>query len=257
MLSEQEVFGVCVVAQNVYSLPMKTVLLRRGLSRGLFLTLTSFAIGFGTATHADQVEMLNGDRYSGKVVALESNTVVLHSEVLGKVRIRRDHVASLSFGARQPQATAQTVNTSGVPKAPPVPVVSPGSGPNPPLDLQSSLSHQITANPHLVREIQSQVLAGAGPKALQKYDSLVSGLSSGTLNVADLRKEAASVATQLRQLRGHGDDDSAAIFDEYLELLDAFVDETKTATPPAKPASTANPVSATSAKPGTVVEPAQ
>ncbi len=219
---------------------MKTVFLRWGSSRCIIPAVVLFIIAIATSAQADQVDMQNGDRYSGKVVALGSNTVVLNSDVLGTLRIRRDKIASISFGTQPTPGTAP----SATPKAPPVPVVSPSTGPNPQIDFNSSLSHHIAANPHLVSEVRSQVLAGAGPKALQKYDSIVGGLSTGTINIADLRKEASSVAGQLRQLRGSGDDESADIFDEYLAILDSFLAETKTAIPPAKPTNAAKPSAA-------------
>src|SRR5882724_9929051 len=47
---------------------------------------------------ADQVEMQNGDRYAGKVLALNTNTVVLQSDVLGLVNLPREKVATISLG---------------------------------------------------------------------------------------------------------------------------------------------------------------
>ena len=49
--------------------------------------------------HADQVEMQNGDRYFGKVVAMTGETMVLRSDVLGTVTLPRDQVAQVTFVA--------------------------------------------------------------------------------------------------------------------------------------------------------------
>ena len=47
---------------------------------------------------ADQVEMQNGDRFSGKVFSVSADTVVLQSDTLGKITVPRKKVASLTFG---------------------------------------------------------------------------------------------------------------------------------------------------------------
>ena len=48
---------------------------------------------------ADQVEMQNGDRYAGQVLSLNTNTVVLQSDVLGTLRLPRAKVAVITLGA--------------------------------------------------------------------------------------------------------------------------------------------------------------
>ena len=48
---------------------------------------------------ADQVEMQNGDRYAGKVIAMTADTIDLQSEVLGKITLPRSKVAAINFGA--------------------------------------------------------------------------------------------------------------------------------------------------------------
>ncbi|MFN7138281.1 MAG: hypothetical protein ACK4UN_02960 [Limisphaerales bacterium] len=214
---------------------MKRVLVDLVSSRGVFAAIFSGLVLIAPSIKADQVEMKNGDRYSGKIVTMDNDQVLLQSEMLGTLRIRRDNVASIAFGAQPvPQAAPAAPNTttnSPLPKAPPVPQVSASSAPNPQIDPNSSVGHHLATNPELVNEIRSQVLAGAGPKAAMKYDSLVEGLSSGNLNLADIQKEAAAVAAQLRQLRGSEDEETAEIFDEYLSILDSFIEATKAGAP--------------------------
>lgn len=206
---------------------MKAACFRFGSSRGIFLSVLSLMAGIAFS-NADQVEMKNGDHYTGKVTSLDANTVLLQSDVLGPVRLRRDQVSTLSFGTKQ----ATTLSAVAVPKPPAVPVAASARvAQTEALDPNASL-RQIAANQDLVSQIQSQVLAGAGPEATKKFNNLVGGLSTGNLNLGDLRKEAASVAAQLRQLRNNGDDESGAIFDEYLAILDNFLQETKTTAPP-------------------------
>lgn len=228
--AKKSTFHGCILSPEYYGVLMKAALYRCGSSRGIFLSVLSL-VAVATFSKADQVEMKNGDHYTGKVTSLDASTMVLESDVLGAVRLRRDQVSTLSFGTKQ----TTTPSAVAVPKPPAVPAVA-ATNPNAaqtqaPLDPNASL-RQIAANQDLVSQIQSQVLAGAGPEATKKFNNLVGGLSTGNLNLGDLRKEAASVAAQLRQLRNNGDDESGAIFDDYLAILDNFLQETKTAVPP-------------------------
>src|SRR5690349_7913933 len=47
---------------------------------------------------ADVLELQNGDRFSGKVISVSPDTVVLTNDVLGKIPVPRNKVVSLSFG---------------------------------------------------------------------------------------------------------------------------------------------------------------
>src|SRR5215471_15130780 len=60
---------------------------------------------------ADQLEMLNGDRYVGKVLSLNSNTVVWQSDVLGTIKLPRNKVSSINLGSG---ATVNPVRLPGV-----------------------------------------------------------------------------------------------------------------------------------------------
>src|SRR5438270_6973991 len=56
------------------------------------------ALSLGTVQlRADQVEMQNGDRYVGTVLSLGTNTLVLHSEVLGDLTLPRGKVALITL----------------------------------------------------------------------------------------------------------------------------------------------------------------
>src|SRR5215469_6384561 len=63
---------------------------------------------------ADVLEMQNGDRYSGKVISVSPDTVVLTNEVLGQITVPRSRVTSLSVG------TNAVVPKAAVALAPPV-----------------------------------------------------------------------------------------------------------------------------------------
>ena len=51
------------------------------------------------ALRADQVQMRNGDRYAGKVVSMTGDTIVLQSDVLGRITLPRGKVANINLGA--------------------------------------------------------------------------------------------------------------------------------------------------------------
>jgi hypothetical protein len=221
--------------------------MKAAFSGSYILLLTSFLVATAVSVHGDEIDMQNGDHYTGKIISLDDNTVVLDSEMLGTLRIRRDKVSTISFGAKPAAGTLPAPAAAASPQTPKVPRVGTltsgvaAAGPNPKVNLNSSLSDEIAANSNLVNEVRSQVLTSGGPKATAKFDELVGGLAAGTINIADLRQQAESVAVQLRELRGSADNESGEIFDEYLAVLDQFLRATGTASAPAKPSNAAQP----------------
>jgi hypothetical protein len=172
---------------------------------------------------ADVLEMQNGDRYSGKVVSISPDTVVLNSEVVGKITVPRNKVVSLLFGtnAVAPKATgnvAQPIATN-LPMA-----TAPAAGANTNVDLSAAF-RQLGANTNFVGQIRQQMLAG-NPEATRKYDEMVSGLLSGQLNVNDVRQQAQAAAAQLRALKRELGPEADDSLDGYLQVLDGFIKET-------------------------------
>lgn len=165
---------------------------------------------------ADQVEMQNGDRYNGKVLSLNADTVTLRSDVLGTVNLPRGKVALIALGTSVP-AHAATTN-AGPPK-----VAAPRAGVDP--DLSSAL-RQLGSNSNLIQQVQAQFLAGAGPQANSKFTELLDGLSSGKVGIAELRAQASAAADQLRALKHELGDGGDTEMDGYLSILDDFLKET-------------------------------
>jgi hypothetical protein len=199
----------------------------------LCLARTAFVMAVAAVAmtaRADVLEMNNGDRYSGKVLAVSAETVVLDSEILGKINVPRSRVASLAFGTN---AVARTISA-----APIILSNAPASTPLAPLartnvDLSAAL-RQLGANTNFVGQIRNQMLAGS-PEAGAKYDELVSGLLDGTVSLDDLRKQAQASAEQLRELKrelGPAADES---LDAYLKVLDGFIQETAHSPSPPSP----------------------
>jgi hypothetical protein len=177
---------------------------------------------------ADQVDMQNGDHYSGKVLSVSADTVVLDSDMLGKINVPRKKVASLAFGTNNVVASQTAKNAGPVP----VPAKLPAALTNTNADLTAAL-HNEGANTNFIRQIREQMLAGS-PEAAGKYDEMVDSLMNGTLNIGDLRRQAKSSADQLRALKLDLGPDAGDSLDGYLEVLDQFVRET--ANEPASPA---------------------
>jgi hypothetical protein len=175
---------------------------------------------------ADQLQMQNGDRYTGKILSMSSNSIVLESDALGKVTLPRDKVSLLMFG------TAAATNASPATRV--VTTPSPNAAATN-ADLVAAFRN-LGANTNFIQQVRQQMLTGADPAANQKYDQLVNGLMSGSMNLGDLRNEAKASIDQINQLKrelGPQADDS---LDSYLSILQNFVNETESA-----PASAAAP----------------
>jgi hypothetical protein len=191
---------------------------------------------------ADQVEMQNGDRYLGKVLSLNADTLVLQNEVLGTVRLPRGKVATISFGPAAGTAIpGNPLSTNALAHSP---LLAPANTSTNALDLSAAF-RQLGANSNLIRQVQTQFLSGAGPEANAKFNELLSGLMTGSLNLNDLRAQAQSAAEQARAARKELGDDAGMTMDGYLSILDAFLKETE---PPAA-ARTNAPAAAPKRKP--------
>jgi len=81
------------------------------------------------------------------------------------------------------------------------------------------------ANTNLVQQIRKQFLADAGPKANDKFDELLNGLTTGKLDINGLRAEAKSAADQLRAMKKDMGGDAGETLDAYLGVLDSFLSQ--------------------------------
>lgn len=181
--------------------------------------LTAVVCLAATSLRADQVTMLNGDRYVGSVVSLNADALVLRSEVLGTVRLPRAQVAVITLGA-QPQPIAPGLNTA--------------------TNAAATPPSAAAADTNLLQQLQSQFLGEDGAAARQQFNSLLSGYLSGKLNVNDIRAQAQSAAEQIKKLKGELGSDASGALDTYLSVLQRFLAETPAAEAPA-PGSPAQP----------------
>lgn len=180
-------------------------------------------LGAGFALHADEVNMQNGDRYVGKVVSVSADTVVLDSEMLGRIKVPRQFVVSLGIGsaaAKMPSPTNASLKTiSGV--------VAAAADTNTPTADGAGLVtalRSLGGNTNFIGEIRQKMLLGS-PEANAKYDELINGLLSGKLNLSDLRQQAQTSAEQLKSLKRELGPDAGDSLDGYLELLERFLNE--------------------------------
>lgn len=171
-----------------------------------------------SALRADQVQMQNGDRYFGKITALNTNALILQSDVLGIVQLPRNKVAAILLGTNLMNSAHATSNI--------VAAILPATATtNTTLEAPDSL-RQLAAHTNLIQQVQSRFLADAGPETNAKFTELMAGLTTGKLNIDDLKAEAKKSVDQVRELkRGLGEDESSSI-DVYLSILDKFLKET-------------------------------
>lgn len=167
----------------------------------------------------DRVEMQNGDRYFGRVLSLNTNTLVMQSDLVGTVHLPRGKVALIVLGVDTP------TNAAG---ARPSPNIRSAAPTNTVLDLSGSL-RELGANTNFIRQVQAQFLGEAGPEANNKFNEMVAGLISGKLTVNDIRTEAQSAAAQLKDLKRELGEDAGWALDGYLAILENFLRETTTA----------------------------
>jgi len=173
----------------------------------------------------DQVEMKNGDRFTGRVVSLSAQSVVLQNDNLGKLTLPRANVTLLSIGVPAPAVAAPSTATTN---ATPVSVKS-NLAANSNDDISGAL-RQLGANTNFIAKIKGQFLAGASPEANQKFDETVAGLTSGNIDMAGLRAQAKSAADQLRQYQHELGPEAGDTMNTYLAILDNFLSETGSVT---------------------------
>jgi hypothetical protein len=182
---------------------------------------TGFALSVAAVwLRADDVRMQNGDRYYGRVLSLDTNTLVLRSDVLGTVRLPRGKVTLITLGSTaDTNFTREGSVTNAQPGASSVALA------NGTTDLSTSLQ-QLGANTNFIQQVREQFLGAAGPEANNKFNEMVSGLMSGRLTVSDIRAEAKSAADQLKEPKRDLGEDAGWALDGYLAILEHFLQET-------------------------------
>jgi hypothetical protein len=196
-------------------------------SFGVFLLLASL-----WGVRADEIEMMNGDRYVGRVVALGGDTLTLQSEVLGTVKLPRGKIAGITFARAQAERGTNSYKSS-------IPLLLRSNAtPRAQVTLRTNLNadstdvmRQLSESSNLVQQVQQQLLGGAGPEAQAKFNEMLGSLMTGKLDLNGLRLEAKSTLAQARNARKELGDDAGSSLDSYLAILDSFLKETEPAAP--------------------------
>jgi hypothetical protein len=165
---------------------------------------------------ADQVELRTGDRYVGQVLSVDTNSVVVQSEVLGRVRLPRSKVAVITLG--RVAATNSPARPLGSNAA------LSGAATNAALKGPLALKG-MKVNTNVVQQVQKQFLDGAGDEANAKFNELLGGLLTGKLSVDDIRAQAKAAADQLRALQRESGEGAGFDASAYLAILDHFLKE--------------------------------
>lgn len=183
---------------------------------------------------ADQVEMANGDRYVGRVLSLSGETLLLQSDVLGNLRLPRSRISTILL---DPRPAAAGTNAALRPAAPRAKVALAagatntsarvaGTSTNASTDFAAAM-RQLGGSSNMLRQVQDQLLTGAGPEAQAKFNDLMGGLLTGKIDLTQLRAQAKSTLDQARSMRGDLGEEGAGMLDSYLAILDGFLKETE------------------------------
>src|SRR5262245_11548653 len=156
--------------------------------------LVSVAVLFSAIAMADSVQLSNGDRLTGKVVAVDDKTITIETEALGKVSIKKSFVQSVAFG----EAASKDIKRGGI-------------------------------DPQLIKDVQKQVPELAAPEAAALFGKMAEDYVSGKLSERDLRREAMHIHNEFKQVAKDLGPEAVAGAKSYLstlaKLLEAVPDD--------------------------------
>lgn len=158
------------------------------------------------APRADVVECENGDRYNGKVLSMDENSVRLQNEIAGTLTIPRSKIVGITFreGPARPIARAATN--------------APALDPN-----------KMKFDAASIARVQNEFLATATPEATQMFQEMIRGVQAGRVNIGDIRSQAANTLKELREAQEDlGGDGMAEVLDSYAAILEGFINQTRT-----------------------------
>ncbi len=177
----------------------------------------------------DQVEMLNGDRYVGRVQSLGSDVLVLQSEVLGTLRLPRIRISTVTLESTQAGPANNGARVAPVgPRSNSVAHAAAATSTNVAPDFSVAM-RQLVGNSNVIQQVQQKFLADAGPEAQGKFNDLVGGLLSGRVGVNDLRTEARATLDQARKVRNELGEEGGGMLASYLAILEGFLKESEPA----------------------------
>ena len=181
-----------------------------------------FALWMVPVLRADELVMQNGDMLNGEVLAMNTNSLVLKDDNLGTVTLPRAKITSIIFGKVKPVAPWVPASANNIVIADPYSIPETNSASN----LQAEL-RGIRNQTNLIQEVQAQILgSSANPEAVNKFNQLLDGLSTGKIDMNELRAEAQSAAEQLESFTNEMGPDGSGEAESYLSILNNFLRET-------------------------------
>lgn len=191
--------------------------------KSIYLTIFScLALWIVVASQADEVVMRNGDMLNGEVLAMNTNSLVLQDDNLGTVTLPRAKITSVIFGKVKPAAPWVAAPANNIVVTRPYNT----AGTNSVSDLAAEL-RGIRDQTNLIQEVQAQILgSSASPEAVNKFNELLDGLSTGKIDMNELRAEAQSAADQLKSFTNEMGPDASEEAEGYLAILNNFLQET-------------------------------
>jgi hypothetical protein len=186
------------------------------------LSLAAFLSLGATASSADQITLRNGDILNGKVLAVTTDTLTIQDNTLGTLSLARAKVSIITFGMAATVVPPSAIPFTGTPQTTPKSTSSANTSPA----LQAMFG-EIREHSNLVQAVEAQVLgSSASPAAINKFNELLDGLSTGQLDMNGLRAEAQSAANQLQEYKKEMGPNADAEVDSYLSILNGFLRET-------------------------------
>ena len=164
-----------------------------------------------TLLKADVIELVNGDRYYGSLIAVTQTNVELKSEIQGKINIPREKVATILFRETAAQKADLAKSASGQKKA----KISP---------LADELRAQ-GINSKDLSKVPEEILSGANPEATEQFKEMVAGLMTGTLSVDSIRAQAQQSVEEIQAMKEDLGADAGELLDGYLLILQNFLKE--------------------------------
>jgi hypothetical protein len=173
----------------------------------------------GPLSKADQIVMQNGDILNGLVLTMSTNSVVLQDASLGIITLPRAKVSNIAFGAAAAQSTAASPANLVI-------IGHPGTVQTNSVSGLAAELRGIRSQTNLIEEVQAQILgASASPAAVDKFNELLDGLSTGKIDMNELRAEAQSATEQLQSFTNEMGPDSSEEAEGYLSILNSFLQE--------------------------------
>ena len=161
---------------------------------------------------ADVIELVNGDRYYGSLIAVTQTNVELKSEIQGKMNIARDKVATIMFRETAAQKADVAKSITGKKNA-----------------KASALADELRAqgiNPKDIGKVPEEILSGANPEATAQFKDMVAGLMTGQLSVDSIRAQAQKSVEEIHAMKEDLGEEGGELLDGYLLILENFLKET-------------------------------